>query len=212
MSKAKKTDNQPAAESAASQQTAPSSEPAEQQEQQTQPLSREEELEQAAKVAAQQMMEALKASQSAMQKATEAETKAAQVQDQLLRLQAEFDNYRKRTTAERDGAREDGFADALKLMLPVLDNLERAIASGEADSAITQGVKMVYQQMLDTFGKKGLTEIDALGQKFDPHLHAAVMQEPCEDESKHDTIAEVMQKGYTYKDRVLRYSAVKVYM
>ena len=209
MSKAKKTDNQPAAETEASQQTAPSSE---QVEQPAQPLSREEELEQAAKVAAQQMMEALKASQNAMQKATEAETKAAQVQDQLLRLQAEFDNYRKRTTAERDGAREDGFADALKLMLPVLDNLERAIASGEAESAITQGVKMVHQQMLDTFGKKGLTEIDALGQKFDPHLHAAVMQEPCEEESKHDTIAEVMQKGYMYKDRVLRYSAVKVYM
>lgn len=209
MSKAKKTDNQPAAETEASQQTAPSSE---QMEQPAQPLSREEELEQAAKVAAQQMMEALKASQSAIKKATEAETKAAQVQDQLLRLQAEFDNYRKRTTAERDGAREDGFADALKLMLPVLDNLERAIASGEAESAITQGVKMVHQQMLDTFGKKGLTEIDALGQKFDPHLHAAVMQEPCEEENKHDTIAEVMQKGYMYKDRVLRYSAVKVYM
>lgn len=181
-------------------------EPAEQPQQQ-------EDLKEAAKVAAAQMMDALQKCDAALKDLKEAEAKLEQAQDRNLRLQAEFDNYRKRTTAEKAAAREDGFADALRAMLPTIDNLERALSAARdaGNDSIVQGMEMVLKQFLETFSKKGLREIEALGAPFDPNLHAAVMQEPAETDAQRDTVAQVLQKGYLYGDRVLRYSTVKVY-
>ena len=172
-----------------------------QQDQQPETPHSEQELKEAAKVAAAQMMDALQKCDAALKDLKTAEAQLEQAQDRNLRLQAEFDNYRKRTTAEKAAAREDGFADALRALLPTIDNLE----------SIVQGMEMVLKQFLETFSKKGLREIEALGAPFDPNLHAAVMQEPAEKDEQRDTVAQVLQKGYLYGDRVLRYSTVKVY-
>ena len=124
---------------------------------------KEETLEAAAKAAAQQMMEALKTADEALKSAKEAEQKAEQWQDQALRLQAEFDNFRKRSAAEKDAAVEQGESLTLTALLPVIDNLERAVASvgGAAEDPIVKGVQMCLDQFFQTFGKKGLEKIEA---------------------------------------------------
>ena len=134
--------------------------------------------------------------------------------DQLLRQKAEFDNYRKRTLGELSSAREEGAMDALRLLLPSLDNLERALGAAreEGSIAVVQGLEMVIKNLMESFAKKGFQEMEALGQPFDPALHEAVMQEPTEDEDKKQTVAEVLQKGYLYNGKVLRYATVKVYI
>ena len=184
-----------------------------QQDQQPETPHSEQELKEAAKVAAAQMMDALQKCDAALKDLKTAEAQLEQAQDRNLRLQAEFDNYRKRTTAEKAAAREDGFADALRALLPTIDNLERALSAAKdaGNESIVQGMEMVLKQFLETFSKKGRREIEALGAPFDPNLHAAVMQEPAEKDEQRDTVAQVLQKGYLYGDRVLRYSTVKVY-
>ncbi len=174
---------------------------------------KEETLEAAAKAAAQQMMEALKTADEALKSAKEAEQKAEQWQDQALRLQAEFDNFRKRSAAEKDAAVEQGESLTLTALLPVIDNLERAVVSvgGAADDPIVKGVQMCLDQFFQTFGKKGLERIEAEGRAFDPNFHHAILQEETDDEEKKDTVAQVLQNGYLYKGKVIRYATVKVY-
>lgn len=211
------------AEQTAAEQTAQAAEPEQQQEtkeaEQAAPQEEqaapetEPDLQAAAKAAAEQMMEALKTADQALKSAKEAEQKAGQWQDQAMRLQAEFDNFRKRSTAEKQAATEQGESLMIQAILPVIDNLQRAVASVENAEAnqMARGVQMCLDQFFDIFGKKGLEKIQAEGAAFDPNFHHAILQEETEDEEKKDTVAQVLQDGYLFKEKVIRYATVKVY-
>lgn len=130
--------------------------------------------------------------------------------DLVQRKQAEFANYRRRTEGIRAEAYDDGRRDAIDKMLPVIDNLERALAAaGEEESSLKSGVEMVLRQTLETFAKMGVETIDPLGQPFDAELHNAVMQGG-EDEGEPGTVCLVLQKGYKLGARVIRHAMVKV--
>lgn len=140
------------------------------------------------------------------------EKELAEANDKLLRLAAEYDNYRRRTTKEKEMMYGDGKADAVEKILPVLDNLDRAMAvepeSPEAKQ-YHEGVKMVVRQFKEVLTKTGVVEIEAIGKEFDPNIHNAVMH--VEDDSVGDnTVVEEFQKGYMLGDRVIRHSMVKV--
>ena len=146
--------------------------------------------------------------------ALEAELKKAQAQSEeylnmAQRVQADFDNFRKRTKATRAEAFEEGARDVIKQLLPVVDNLERAIAQETTDEAMATGVKMVYRQLMDTLEKRGVTVIDRAGEKFDPNLENAVMQ-GTSDEGEPGTVCAVLQKGYKLGETVIRHAMVKV--
>ena len=133
-------------------------------------------------------------------------------QDRYLRLFAEFDNYKKRTQKETLASYGNGAADTAEKLLPVIDNFERAIAAIEENdnSPLAEGVKMIYKQFKETFDSLQITEIPALGEKFDPNVHNAVMHIDDENFGENE-IVEVFMKGYKYKDnKVLRHSMVKV--
>jgi molecular chaperone GrpE len=132
--------------------------------------------------------------------------------DRLLRQTAEFDNYRKRTDRERQQLAEAAAADLIKDLLPVVDDLERALkadAGGEATDAIRRGVELIHKQLLETLSKRGVAPIEALGQDFDPHVHMAVAYEPAEGRREGEVIEE-FTRGYTIGDRLLRPAMVKV--
>lgn len=130
------------------------------------------------------------------------------LKDRLLRLSAEYDNFRKRTAKEKEGIYTEACFDVLKEILPVVDNLERALmAEGNVDD-VKKGVEMTYKGVANAFEKLGVEEIDATGE-FDPNLHQAVMHVQDENLGT-NTIAEVFQKGYKKADKVLRYTVVKV--
>lgn len=130
--------------------------------------------------------------------------------DLAQRKQAEFANYRRRTEGIRAEAYDDGRRDAIDKLLPVIDNLERALtAAGEEDSALKSGVDMVLRQTKETFAKMGVEEIDPLGQPFDAQMHNAVMQGTAE-EGEPGTVCAVFQKGYKLGERVIRFAMVKV--
>jgi molecular chaperone GrpE len=130
--------------------------------------------------------------------------------DMLRRTMADFDNYRKRTNKEKESVYDDGFAEAVKTFLPVLDNLERAVNAGSTEnSTLYEGLKMVVRIFSDTLEKSGVSEIKTEGEKFNPEYHNAVMH--IEDETfEENSIVEVLQKGYMYKDKIIRHSMVKV--
>ena len=143
----------------------------------------------------------------------ELEQKLKDSEDKYLRLYAEFDNYKKRTLKEKDARYADAVIDTVAELLPVLDNIERALAvevTSEDGISLKTGVEMVKKQMLDSLTKLKVTEIKALGEEFDPNLHNAVMH--IEDEAvTENTVVEEFMKGYIYNDeRVVRYSMVKV--
>ena len=130
--------------------------------------------------------------------------------DMAQRKQAEFANYRRRTEGVRAEAFDDGRRDAIDKLLPVIDNLERALAAaGEEESALRSGVEMVLRQTKESFTKMGVEEIDPLGQPFDAEYHNAVMQ-GTEDEGEPGTVCAVFQKGYKLGNRVIRFAMVKV--
>lgn len=130
------------------------------------------------------------------------------LKDRLLRINAEYDNYRKRTTKEKEGIYTDAVEDVLKQLLPVLDNLERAISvEGNVDD-LKKGVDLTIRQFQDSLEKLGVVEIDT-NSNFDPNFHEAVMH--VEDDSfEENSIAEVFQKGYKRGAKVIRHSIVKV--
>ena len=140
--------------------------------------------------------------------------KAAQAQaeeylNMAQRVQADFENYRRRTKATRAEAYEDGAREFIKQLLPVVDNLERAIAQESSDETLMTGVKLVYKQLMETLEKRGVTVIDRPGEKFDPNLENAVMQGTA-DEGEPGTVCAVLQKGYKMGDFVIRHAMVKV--
>lgn len=130
------------------------------------------------------------------------------VKDRLLRLTAEYDNYRKRTAKEKEGIYTDAYVDVLKEILPVIDNLERATAAEGSLEDLKKGVEMTMKGCQDAFAKLGVEEIDASGE-FDPNFHNAVMH--VEDENLGtNVVAEVFQKGYKKADKIIRHTMVKV--
>lgn len=138
--------------------------------------------------------------------------KIEELTDKYKRLFAEFDNYRKRTDAEKSGMYAEGQRSILEKILPVLDNFERASLNVPEDlkgSAYVEGVEKVSRAAMDTLKALGVEPIEALGQSFDANLHNAVMHIEDEEHGENE-IVEEFQKGYKYKDKVLRYSMVKV--
>ena len=132
--------------------------------------------------------------------------------DKYKRTMAEFDNYRKRTEKEKTAMYEIGAREVINKILPIVDNFERGLALiPEADrtTPVADGMDKIYKQLTKTLEDMGVKEIEALGVEFNPDYHNAVMH--CEDDSLGENIiAEVLQKGYTYKESVVRHSMVKV--
>ena len=142
----------------------------------------------------------------ANKKAYDAEKKCAELNDKYLRLMAEYDNFRKRSLKERDGIYAEAYSDAVKQLLPVIDNIERSVAFA-TDEETRKGLNMIVTQMVEALNKMGVTVIET--KEFDPNVHNAVMH--VDDESFGEgEIIEVFQKGYKYKDKVIRYAMVKV--
>lgn len=140
----------------------------------------------------------------------ELEVKLCEENDKHLRMMAEYENFRKRVAKEKETIYSDAVCDTAAQLLPMLDNLERALASeSDKESSMYKGVEMIMKQCEEIFTKMGISEIEAMGKTFDPNLHNAVMHD--EDETKGESeITAVFQKGYTRGDKVLRYSVVKV--
>jgi len=139
------------------------------------------------------------------------EEEVEQLKDRLLRVQAEYDNFRKRTEKERIAMRKYEAEALATELLQVIDNFERALETevDESQKGFYDGVKMVYNQFLEALRSQGVEVMDVIDQPFDPNLHHAVMQE--EDESKESNIiTEELQKGYMLKDKVIRPAMVKV--
>jgi len=132
--------------------------------------------------------------------------------DRLLRKTAEFDNYRKRTERDRLAQNEAAAANILGELLPLMDDLERALkadAGSEGGEAYRRGVELIHKQLGEILRKRGVREIEALGADFDPHYHQAVSYEPAEGRREGEVI-EVFRRGYMLGDRLLRPSMVKV--
>lgn len=134
-----------------------------------------------------------------------------EIYQRMLRVQAEFNNFKKRTLKERDAERKYKSQDLIQELLPALDNFERAlqVEKTEATSSLIDGITMVYNQLKDALFSQGVEEIATVDEEFDPNLHHAVMQ--VEDgEKASNVIVEELQKGYKLKDRVIRPAMVKV--
>lgn len=135
-----------------------------------------------------------------------------ELQDRVRRQMAEFDNFRKRTEKEKTQMFEVGAKSIIEKILPVIDNFERGLASvpeEEAGSAFADGMNMIYRQLMNELEQVGVAPIEAVGKEFDPEYHNAVMQVE-NDELESGTVAQELQKGYTYRDSVVRHSMVAV--
>jgi molecular chaperone GrpE len=129
--------------------------------------------------------------------------------DRLARLQAEFDNARKRSLREQQEFKEYALTDALRSLLPIVDSFDRALASADGASEFVNGVQLINRQFHDTLAKLGLHPIEAKGQPFDPNLHQAVQMVETNEVDDHHVIDE-LQRGYKLKDRLLRPAMVRV--
>ena len=129
--------------------------------------------------------------------------------DQFLRLAAEYDNYRKRSQKEKEAVWQDATAQAVVQILPVYDNLARALQQGTEDADFLKGVAMTMGQMEKVFEKLGVVKVPSLGETFDPERHNAVMH--IEDEAVgENTIVEVFEEGFMLGEKVIRFAMVKV--
>lgn len=147
---------------------------------------------------------------AALQEAlSKAQAQSEEYLSMAQRVQADFENFRRRNNSVRAEAYEDGARAFIKTVLPVIDNLERALAAESQDAALHEGVSMVYRQLMDVMEKRGVTVIDRAGEKFDPNLENAVMQGTA-DEGEPGTVCAVLMKGYQLGDYVLRHAMVKV--
>jgi molecular chaperone GrpE len=142
----------------------------------------------------------------------EAQAEAVRLKDALLRTTADFDNFRKRTRREFEEARRNGREDLLRALLPVFDNLERAIQSAQRTSdvkAMTEGLTLVQRQFTEALGREGIVRVTTVGRAFDPSVHEAIQQVETNEHSAGTVIAEV-QPGYMQGDRLLRAAMVVV--
>ena len=165
------------------------------------------ETEQAAEKAAEE--ETFTVTREQMEQMEQLAKMVSDASDKYLRLAAEYDNYRKRTTKEKENVYADAKADTVKEFLGVLDNLERGLSQFEEGDPHRQGMEMICRQFMTVLEKLGVQQIEALGQPFDPQKHDAVMH--VEDENVgENTVVEVLQQGYQLGDKVLRFAMVKV--
>ena len=137
----------------------------------------------------------------------------AEWRDKYVRLSAEFDNYRKRTLKEKMDLMSSAGEDVIKSLLPVMDDLERALAATEKASdvaAVREGVVLISNKLRDTLRGRGLAEIEAVGQELDTDFHEAVAKIPAQNEAQKGRIIDVVQKGYKLNDKVIRHSKVVV--
>ncbi len=138
-----------------------------------------------------------------------APNKEAEYLDRLQRLMAEFDNYRKRTEKEKADIYDRAVSSTVTELLAIIDNFERALKLDGSDKSFYEGVNMIYKQLVAAIEKVGVEPIETINQTFDPNYHNAIFH--VEDENVGaNTIVEEMQKGYVYKDKVIRHSLVKV--
>ncbi len=146
------------------------------------------------------------------QKPDPRDEKITELTDRVTRQMAEFDNFRKRTEKEKSAMYEVGAKSVIEKLLPVVDNFERGfqtVTEEDKEDAFVKGMEMVYKQIMTTFETIGVKPIDAVGQEFNPDLHNAVMHVD-DDSVGENIVVEEFQKGYTYRDSVVRYSMVKV--
>ena len=156
--------------------------------------------------------ESVESSQSAEEGSSEENPELLQLKDKYLRTLAEYENFRKRSEKEKTQMFELGAKSIIEALLPVVDNFERALShvqEEEKDSPFVKGIEGIYKQIQKMFADCNIQEIEALGKKFDPALHNAVMTEE-EGDAEEDTITQDLQKGYTYRGNVVRHSMVKV--
>ncbi len=135
-----------------------------------------------------------------------------ELKDRLVRNMAEFDNFRKRTDKEKSQMFEIGAKSIIEKILPVVDNFERALDAAseeEKETPFVQGIDKIYKHMMTTLEEVGVKPIEAVGKEFDPNLHNAVMHDE-DDEMDENIVSEEFQKGYMYKESVVRHSMVKV--
>jgi len=140
----------------------------------------------------------------------EARTEIGDLSERLLRMQADFDNFRKRAQREKDEARQFANQSLIERQLPVLDNFEMALAAAkDADPAIRDGVQMIYDQLLGILRESGVETIDAVGEEFDPNLHEAISQQETA-EVEPGMVVEQVQRGYRLNERLVRPARVVV--
>ncbi|WP_066156181.1 nucleotide exchange factor GrpE [Halalkalibacter krulwichiae] len=140
------------------------------------------------------------------------QAEVTELNNRLLRVQADYDNFRRRSREEKESAAKYRSQTVIEALLPVIDNFERALLvkpETEEAKALLQGMEMVYRQFQEALKSEGVEVIETVGQTFDPHLHQAVMQVE-EEGFESNQIVEELQKGYKLKDRVVRPSMVKV--
>jgi len=160
------------------------------------------------KQTAKELEELKKANEELKKQVEELNGKLEADHESMLRIAAEYENYRKRTAKEKEGIYGDAYVDAVTQLLPILDNLERAVGFAESGN-LAEGVNMTLNMFKETFAKMGVEEIATEGVAFDPNLHNAVMH--VEDDSLGENmIAETFSKGYKKGDKVIRYAMVKV--
>jgi molecular chaperone GrpE len=159
-------------------------------------------------------MEEMEAKMQEMEtKVAELEEKAAKDKDDYIRLMAEFDNFRRRTSQEKLELISSASTDTIKGLLPVLDDCERALKvlleSDDSDAA-KEGTELIYSKLMSYLKSKGLAVIEALGQSFDTDLHEAVAQFPVQEEEQKGKVFDVVQTGYTLNGKVIRFAKVVV--
>lgn len=147
---------------------------------------------------------------SSQEKEKSEQSKVEYYMDIARRTQADFDNFRKRNLSLRAEAIVDGKTETVKAFLPVIDNIDRAIALAKEENSILEGLRLVRKQIDQTLSNLGVEEMGEAGELFDPNLHEAVMQVEPADGQESGVIAEVFHKGYKMGDKVIRYTMVKV--
>lgn len=144
---------------------------------------------------------------------TELKNKVAELNDKYTRLYSEFDNFRKRTAKEKREIMEAGGEDVFKSMLPVIDDFERAIKSNaEATDlkAVNDGVQLIYNKFKTTLNQKGLTEMKAIGEVFNPDVHEAITNIPAPSEDMKGKVVDELEKGYTLNGKIIRFAKVVI--
>ena len=136
--------------------------------------------------------------------------KLAEINDKYLRLYSEYENYRKRTNTEKADLIINGGKEMIKAILPVVDDMERALTALSDDDTSKEGVQLIYNKLMNILSQKGLKPIEAKGAKFDENFHEAVTQFPAADEKQKGLVIDVVEKGYFLNDKVLRYAKVVV--
>lgn len=169
----------------------------------------EQQAEETAETEAEEESEEKKSFFRKKEKKDKKDEKIDELTDRLTRTMAEFDNFRKRTEKEKATMFQFGAKDVIEKILPVVDNFERGLATADPEDAFAEGMNKIYKQLITVLTDMGVTPIEAVGQEFDPNLHNAVMHVE-DEEAGENVVVEEFQKGYMYKDTIVRHSMVKV--